>query len=35
MIDETLKAFTEDMALPDRAIHSAVALQESTLRGVT
>ena len=22
MIDETLKAFTEDMALPDRAIHS-------------
>jgi len=26
MIDETLKAFTEDMALPDRAIRSAVAL---------
>jgi hypothetical protein len=22
VIDETLKAFTEDMALPDRAIHS-------------
>ena len=22
MIDETLKAFTEDMALPDQAIHS-------------
>ena len=22
MIDETLKAFTEDMAVPDRAIHS-------------
>ena len=23
MIDEPLKAFTEDMALPDRAVHSA------------